>query len=660
MTSQLGYYALLLAFTLAFVQSAGPFISRWRNDPAIAALARAATLGQCLFIATAFAALSYAFAASDFSLAVVAANSHTAKPLLYKFAGVWSNHEGSMLLWVLILAGFGAFAACGGGKIPDALRSTALAVQGMISASFIVFILLTSNPFAVLPQAPSEGAGLNPILQDPGLAFHPPLLYLGYVGFSMAFSFAVAGLIENIPGAAWARWVRPFALAAWCFLTIGIALGSFWAYYTLGWGGWWFWDPVENASLMPWLTGTAFLHSAIVMERRNALASWTILLGIVTFSLSLVGTFLVRSGILSSVHSFAQDPSRGLFILALIALATGAALALWARRAPLLESGPAFAFVSRESGLAFNNVLLSAAAFTVFLGTFYPLAVDMIGSDKISVGPPYFALTFVPIGVLLVACMALGPVLNWKRDVARNAAMRLWPAALVAALVLALVMLVGRNVAPAFFLALAAWLIIGSLLVLARRLRFPQASFSTSIALARAAPPAFYGLIVAHAGVGVMVAGIAGATFWSSEKIEALHSGESMRLGALELSLDAVGDVEGPNYDAQQGRFTLRRGGAFVSTLVSERRFFAIREQTTTAAGIHTNLLENFYVALGEAGDDGAWTVRFYHHPLVPLVWIGALIMAAGGFVSLADRRLRIGAPQRRTAPALTPTEQCT
>ncbi|WP_442755932.1 heme lyase CcmF/NrfE family subunit [Methylocystis sp. JAN1] len=657
-TAQLGHYALLLAFAIALVQSITPFVFFRRYDAAIHALAGRAAVAQCVAIVAAFGALAYAFAASDFSLAVIAENSHTAKPALYKFAGIWSNHEGSMLLWVLILALFGAYAARRGDNIPGQLLAVALAIQAMISAGFLAFILLTSNPFAVLAQAPAEGAGLNPILQDPALALHPPFLYLGYVGFSMAFSFAVAGLIDGGPGAAWARWVRPFALAAWCFLTIGIALGSFWAYYTLGWGGWWFWDPVENASLMPWLTGTAFLHSAIVMERRNALAAWTILLGIATFSLSLIGAFLVRSGMLSSVHAFAQDPSRGLFILVLVAIATGAALAVWTWRAPRLEKTAPFALVSRESSLALNNVFLSAAAFTVLLGTFYPLVVEMMGADRISVGTPYFARTFVPIGAILVALMAFGPALRWKRDDVRDALARLSVAGVIAAGALVSVLFIWREIFPALFLALSAWLVGGSLVVLGRRVRLLDASFMTSISLARTTPPAFYGLIIAHAGMGLMISGITGAAYWSSEKTELLRVGQTLQLDSLALRLDLVEDIRGPNYEAQRAQFTLTRDGSLVARLSSERRYFPVRDQTTTAAGIHTRLLENFYVALGDSEESGAWTVRFYRHPLVSFVWIGAFIMALGGFVSLCDKRLRIGAPHRARRPIMIPEER--
>jgi cytochrome c-type biogenesis protein CcmF len=421
MTAQIGYFALLLALLISLLQAIAPFAPLQRRDPAIATFVDQAALGQLLFIVIAFASLTYAFVTSDFSLSVVAANSHTSKPLLYKVAGVWGNHEGSMLLWVLILAIFGAAVALFGDNIPDQLRSKTLGIHALIAVGFLAFIIITSNPFVTLAEPPANGNGLNPILQDPGLAVHPPFLYLGYVGFSMAFSFSVAALIEGRVDACWARWVRPWVLAAWCFLTIGIALGSAWAYYTLGWGGWWFWDPVENASLMPWLAGTALLHSALVVERRNALVSWTILLGILTFSLSLIGTFLVRSGVLTSVHAFAQDPARGEFILLLIFLSTGSALALYAIRAPKLKRGSPFSIVSRESGLVLNNVFLSAVAFTVFLGTFYPLVIDMIGGDKISVGPPYYNRTFVPIAAPLLLVMALGPALKWKRDDLRAA-----------------------------------------------------------------------------------------------------------------------------------------------------------------------------------------------------------------------------------------------
>lgn len=649
MTAQIGQFALSIALLIAVMQAVVPLIPSRRRDPCLAAFEDNAAIAQLVFVIIAFASLTYAFVISDFSLSVVAANSHTTKPLLYKVSGVWGNHEGSMLLWVLILAIFGAAVAVFGDNIPDRLRSRTLGVHAMVAVGFLTFIITTSNPFATLADPPVDGAGLNPILQDPGLAFHPPLLYLGYVGYSMAFSFSVAALIEGRVDACWARWVRPWVLAAWSFLTIGITLGSAWAYYTLGWGGWWFWDPVENASLMPWLAGTALLHSALVVERRNALVSWTVLLGILTFSLSLVGTFLVRSGVLTSVHAFAQDPARGVFILLLITLTTGGALTLFAVRAPKLKSTSSFSTISRESGLVINNVLLSAAAFTVFLGTFYPLAIDMIGGDKISVGPPYYSRTFVPIATPLLLLIALGPVLKWKRDDLRSALGRLSKAAIVAAIVGAAVLTAtfGRDFIAACFLTIAAWLIVGSILVLAHRVRFVAAPMATTVRLMATTPRAFYGLVLAHAGTGLVVAGIAGMSTWATEKIDLLRPERSMELSGYELHLLSIENVQGANYEAERGNFEIRRSGHFVARLHSERRFYPVRKQQTTSAGIRTNLVSNLYVALGEPDGAGSWTVRFYHHPFIPLVWIGALTMAFGGLVSLSDRRLRVGAPQR-------------
>ena len=661
MTAETGSFALIIALLIALVQSAVPLLALRRREPRIAAFVRHAAIGQFVFIALAFACLTAAFVQSDFSVQVVAANSHTLKPLLYKVSGVWGNHEGSMLLWVLILALFGAAVAAFGNNLPDRLLISVLGTHGMIGLGFLIFIVATSNPFARLVNAPAEGNGLNPILQDPGLAIHPPFLYLGYVGFSMAFSFSIAALIEGKVDASWARWVRPWVLAAWCFLTIGITLGSAWAYYTLGWGGWWFWDPVENASFMPWLAGTALLHSALVVERRNALLSWTILLGILTFSLSLIGTFLVRSGVLTSVHSFAQDPARGAFILVLILIATGGGLALFAIRAPEMKHGPLFAAVSRESGLVVNNVLLTTAAATVFLGTFYPLVVDMLGNDKISVGPPYYNMTFVPIMVPLLLVMVLGPALRWKRDELRAALGRLRPAAIAATLtaVVLLAFTFRQHVLIAFFMGLAVWLVLGSLLVLAQRTRLGSAPLATTLRLARTTPLAVYGLVLAHAGMGVTVAGITGMTAWASEKIEMLRPGQSLQLAGYDVRFRSVAEVPGPNYEAERATFDISRNGKLSTQLSSERRFYPVRRQLTTAAGIGTNLVSNVYVTLGDPDNAGAWAVRFYYHPFIPLVWIGALTMAFGGFVSLADRRLRVGAPQRAAQPApfATPAE---
>ncbi|WP_315780971.1 heme lyase CcmF/NrfE family subunit [Bradyrhizobium sp. SZCCHNPS1003] len=662
MTAEAGSFALILALIVSLVQSIVPFAALRRQSAMIAGFVRHAALTQFLFVAIAFACLTSLFVHSDFSVQVVAANSHTLKPLLYKVSGVWGNHEGSMLLWVLILSLFGAAVALFGTNLPERLQSNVLGVHGMIGLGFLAFIVSTSNPFARLVDAPLEGNGLNPILQDPGLAFHPPFLYLGYVGFSMAFSFSVAALIEGKVDASWARWVRPWVLAAWCFLTIGITLGSAWAYYTLGWGGWWFWDPVENASFMPWLAGTALLHSALVVERRSALQSWTILLGIVTFSLSLIGTFLVRSGVLTSVHAFAQDPSRGAFILALILVATGVALTLYAIRAPSLKHGALFAAVSRESGLVLNNVLLTAAVATVFLGTFYPLLVDMLGNDKISVGPPYYNLTFVPIMVPLLLAMVIGPALKWKRDLLVAALQRLRLAGGLAAFVTVAILVAtfGQRFLVAFFFGIAVWLVIGSLMVLAHRVRLGTTTpLATSLNLARTTPLAVYGLVLAHAGMGVTVAGITGMTAWASEKVQMLRPGQSLQLAGYDIKLRSIGKFPGPNYEAERGSFDITRNGKPFTQLSSERRFYPVRQQQTTAAGIRTNLIWNLYVTLGDPDDKGAWAVRCYYHPLVPLVWIGALMMACGGFISLADRRFRVGAPRRamRAVPTAVPAE---
>ncbi len=547
MIAEIGHFALILALPVALVQGLVPLLGFRRGDAAWMAVARPAAQAQLALIAIAFAALTHAFVTSDFSLAVVAQNSHSAKPLLYKITGVWGNHEGSMLLWVLILALFGGAAASFGANLPPPLRSLALAVQGLIGLGFLAFIVFTSNPFARLSPAPLDGNGLNPILQDPGLAFHPPFLYLGYVGFSMAFSFAIAALIEGRVDAAWARWVRPWTLAAWSSLTIGIALGSWWAYYELGWGGWWFWDPVENASFMPWLVGTALLHSAIVVEKRGALKSWTILLAIITFALSLIGTFLVRSGVLTSVHAFATDPERGLFILALLVIAIGGSLTLYALRAPALTPGGLFRPVSREGALLLNNLLLATAAATVFLGTLYPLLLDALGGGKISVGGPYFNATFLPIMAPLVAAMALGPLMSWKRSDLAGVMDRLKLAFLAAgaAALLAWWLGGGGGILPSLAMALAAWLFAGVLIEFAGRIRLFRVSPAESWRRARRQPRSAYGMALAHAGLAIAVAGITASSAWRVESIQYMRPGDSVT-------------VEMSPYDLGRGRITYR------------------------------------------------------------------------------------------------------
>ncbi|MFC3712512.1 heme lyase CcmF/NrfE family subunit [Sphingoaurantiacus capsulatus] len=662
MWGEIGHFALILAFVLAIVQSVVPFIGAARADPALMAFGRATAIWQALFVAIAFGCLIELFVGLEFSYAIVAQHTHSTQPLIYRFAGTWGNHEGSLLLWVLILAVFGGAVAWFGDNLRETLQARVLAVQGLIGVAFMALLLFTSNPFERLVPAALDGSELNPLLQDPGLALHPPLLYLGYVGFSVAFAFAVAALIEGRVDAAWARWVRPWVLAAWVSLTAGIALGSFWAYYELGWGGWWFWDPVENASLMPWLLGTALLHSALVLERRGALISWTILLGILTFSLSLVGTFLVRSGILTSVHAFAVDAERGVFILAMIIGFTGAALALFAWRAPTMKSGAMFGAVSREGGLTANNLFLMAATATVFLGTFYPVVVDAVNGDKISVGPPFYAITFVPIVIPLLLLVTPGPMLQWKKDRLPALWQRLrWPA--IAALALFAITVAFSGLADtlaAFGLGLGLWLVLGALLLLVRRARLGAAAGDSSLRLLRTTPLAVYGMVMAHAGLGLMTAGMSAMTAWETSKVVTMTPGATETLGDIQVTLSDVRMTQGPNYQAEQALFLVRRG-SHIFELSSERRAYPVSGQQTTEAGIHAEIRGNTYVAIGEASADGL-VVRIYNHPLVGWIWAGAILMSLGGCVSLGDRRLRVGAPSRaaRTVtppPVMAPAE---
>ncbi|MBV9586634.1 MAG: heme lyase CcmF/NrfE family subunit, partial [Alphaproteobacteria bacterium] len=601
----------------------------------------------------------YAYATSDFSLANVAANSSSLKPLLYKLTGVWSNHEGSMLLWVFILALFGAAVAAFGHNLPPALRARVLAVQAMIGVGFLVFILFTSNPFLRLYPAPAEGAGLNPILQDRGLAFHPPCLYLGYVGFSITFCFAIAALIEGRVDPAWARWVRPWTLAAWCALTTGIAMGSWWAYYTLGWGGWWFWDPVENASFMPWLVGTALLHSAIVVEKREALKTWTILLAIIAFSLSLIGTFLVRSGVLTSVHAFASDPMRGVFILLLICLYTGGALVLFAWRAPQLQGGGLFAPISREGGLLLNNLLLTTAAATVLLGTLYPLFLDVVAHQKVSVGPPFYEMTFVPIMVPLLIAMAVGPMLPWKRGDLAAALSRLKLAFVItaAAALLTLAATGARSIGAACGLALAAWLFAATLTELAERVRLfadPRGALRRALHLPRAA----WGMTLAHGGMAIVIAGITGSNAWTAERIVDARPGDQIALTSYTIAFDAVNQVSGPDYTATRADMRLLKGGRLIADMHPEKRFYPVENGSQTGVAIRTNLLADVYAVIGDPDGKGGYTLRLYWNPLVPWIWLGAAAMALGGILSLSDRRLRVGAPARRAREAAPVTVQ--
>jgi cytochrome c-type biogenesis protein CcmF len=587
-------------------------------------------------------------------------NSHSAKPLVYKLSGLWGNHEGSMLLWVLILSLFGALVALFGGNLPARLKATVLAVQASIAVAFILFILVTSNPFLRIPDPPFEGRDLNPILQDPGLAIHPPLLYLGYVGLSIAFSFAIAALIDGRIDAAWARWVRPWTLLAWMFLTLGIAMGSYWAYYTLGWGGWWFWDPVENASLMPWLAATALLHSALVMEKRDALKVWTILLAILAFSLSLIGTFLVRSGVLTSVHAFATDPTRGVFILAILVLFIGGSLALFALRAPMLKQGGLFAPVSREGALVLNNLFLVSACATVFIGTLYPLALEALTGEKISVGAPFFNATFAPLFVPLLIAVPFGPLLAWKRGDVLGVAQRLVGAAAIGVITVAVVFAMegGGPILVPFAVGLALYVIAGALLEIVERTGLLKVPVATAFARARGLPRSTWGAAFAHAGLGITLLGVIGETQWSLERIAELKPGQSISIRRYDLHFDGVSTRQGPNYRDLAAHFTVRRHGEFIGVMEPAKRSFPSRGTAVTQTALMTRGVSQLYLSLGDPNPDGSLAVRLYYKALVLLIWLGAVVMVIGGALSLSDRRLRVGAPRpARSKAALSPAE---
>lgn len=647
MIAELGHYALVLALVLAVAQATVPLLGVRSGDPALLGVAKPAALVQFAFVTLSFAALTACYVQSDFSVLNVAENSHSTMPLIYKITSVWGNHEGSMLLWVLILALFGALLALLGRNVPAALHAAVLSMQAIIAIAFYLFILLTSNPFARLAQAPVEGRDLNPLLQDIGLAIHPPLLYVGYVGFSVSFSFAAAALLTGRIDAAWARWVRPWTLIAWIFLTLGISMGSYWAYYELGWGGWWFWDPVENASLMPWLAGTALLHSALVMEKREALKVWTILLAILTFSLSLIGTFLVRSGVLTSVHSFATDPARGVFILMILVLFIGGSLTLFAWRAPMLRQGGLFAPVSREGSLVFNNLFLTTACATVFVGTLYPLALEALTGAKISVGAPFFNMTFGPLMVPLLIAVPFGPLLAWKRGDLLGVAQRLLTALAAAVLAMAVTFaLEGRPVLAPLGIGLAVFVIVGAAIDIVERIglfRLPVAiAWRRAVGLPRSA----WGTAVAHAGLGVMLLGVVGESQWNIERITAMKAGDVATVGRYEIVFDGLDQRQGSNYRELLVRFTVREGGVPIATLTPSKRAFTSREMSTTEAALMRHGVGQLYVSLGDLEPDGRVAVRAYDKPLVLLIWIGTLVMAVGGGLSLSDRRLRVGAPR--------------
>jgi cytochrome c-type biogenesis protein CcmF len=653
MIVELGHFALTLALALSIVQAAAPLAGAAYGDTRLLAMARPIAIASFLMTTISFVALATSYATSDFSVQNVWENSHSLQPMIFKITSLWGNHEGSMLLWAQILTLFGALGALFGGNLPPRLQSNVIAVQGVVGVAFLLFILWTSNPFARLDPAPVEGQDLNPILQDFGLAVHPPLLYLGYVGYSICFAFAVAALIEGRLDAAWARWVRPWALAAWIFLTLGIAMGSYWAYYELGWGGFWFWDPVENASFMPWLAGTALLHSAIVMEKREALKVWTVLLAIIAFSFSLLGTFLVRSGVLTSVHAFATDPARGVFILAILVIFIGGSLALFALRAQTLNAGGLFHPISREGALVLNNVLLVTAAATVFTGTLYPLFIEALDGSKISVGAPFFNLTFGALAVPLLIAVPFGPALSWKRGDLYAASQRLFAAlALALAAGGAVLLFVDRN---ALFAAigtlLAAWLVFGALSDIALRAGVSKGA-ATALARLRGLPRSVYGTMLGHAGLGLTVLGIAMTSALQQERILAMQPGDSVDIAGYHLDFKTYEPVRGPNFTEDRAIFALSDGaGRPLGEVFAGKRIYQARRMPTTESGIRTFWFSQLYVSLGDPQSNGGIAVRVWWKPFVTLIWIGGLVMALGGVTSLSDRRLRVGAPARRKTP---------
>jgi cytochrome c-type biogenesis protein CcmF len=654
---EIGHFALVLALLVATVQGTVPLIGAAAHSRALMDLARPAALLQLGLVALSFAVFMHAHIVSDFSVRNVFENSSLSKPMLYKVTGAWGSHEGSMMLWVFMLALFGGLVALFGRSLPASLRARTLAIQGLLGFGTLLFIIATSNPFERLFPVPADGRDLNPLLQDPGLAFHPPFLYFGYVGFSITYSFAIAALIEGRVGAAWARWVRPWALTAWCGLTIGVAMGSWWAYYVLGWGGWWAWDPVENASFMPWLLGTALLHSAAVVEKRETLQRWTLLLAIMTFGMSLIGTFLVRSGVLTSVHSFALDPARGVFILVLVGIVIGGGLILYALRAPGLEAGNPFAPVSREGALVLNNLLLAAGMATVFLGTFYPLFAEVWSGVKLSVGPQYFDATFVPIVVPGLVAMVIGPVLAWRHGNLRAALRRLSPAFAGALLAPLAVFMFNRTASPAALagVALAAWAMLGVLADLADRSGLGKLPPGTVWRRLRHLPRGTWGYAIAHFGVGVLIAGVTVSIAWRSERIEMLRAGDNLQIAGRTLHFVGVTEGNVENYHFQRAEIVVDRPGSAPFTVHPERRWYPIAGSMTTNTSISTNGFGDLYLALGDPDGKGGWVLRAYYNPLVPWVWFGAVLAALGGLVSLSDRRLRMRLPRSRTAPAIAP-----
>jgi cytochrome c-type biogenesis protein CcmF len=652
MIPEIGQLALILALLLALLQGVLPLIGAQRGNVGWMAIARPSAQGQFAFVAIAFACLAWSFLKNDFSVLNVATNSNSQLPMAYRFAATWGSHEGSLLLWVLMLAGWTFAVSVFSRYLPLAMVSRVLGVMGLISVGFLLFMLLTSNPFDRLMPAAMDGRDLNPLLQDPGMVMHPPMLYMGYVGFSVAFAFAVAALAGGRLDATWARWSRPWTTAAWCFLTIGIMIGSWWAYYELGWGGWWFWDPVENASFMPWLVGTALIHSLAVTEKRGAFRSWTVLLAILAFSLSLLGTFLVRSGVLTSVHAFATDPKRGVFILGFLAVVIGGSLALFALRAPKVGGGGKFDVLSRESILLANNVLLVVAAGSVLLGTLYPLFLDALGLGKLSVGPPYFEAVFVPIMTPLVFLIGVGPIARWKQATLPDLWVRLrW--ALAVGVVTALV-------APFFFgswqplvsfgLLLAMWVIATSVVQVRERIRNIRGGLWERLF---GQPRAFWGMTIAHAGVAVFIVGVTLVKGYETERDVRMEVGGTETVAGYSFRFEAVHEIRGPNYSAARGTFEVSKDGRRLTTLYPEKRVYNAQKMPMTEAAIRSGVTGDLYVSLAEPVGDNAWAVRVYLKPFVTWIWGGCVLMALGGFLAIADRRYRTKTARASTATAV-------
>ena len=648
MIPEIGQLALALALCLALAQASLGLAGAARGNGVWMSAVRPAAQGQFVFVAIAFGCLTYSFVANDFTVAYVASNSNSALPVAYRVTGVWGGHEGSILLWTLILGVWTLGVTFFSRHLPDDMVARVLGVMGIVSTGFLLFTLFTSNPFLRIFPAPADGRDLNPLLQDPGMVIHPPMLYMGYVGFSIAFSFAIAALMSGRLDAAWARWSRPWTTAAWAFLTVGIALGSGWAYYELGWGGWWFWDPVENASFMPWLVGTALIHSLAVTEKRGAFRSWTVLLAIVAFALSLLGTFLVRSGVLTSVHAFAVDPTRGIFILALFALFIGGALVLYAWRTSRIGLGGDFKLVSRESMLLANNVFFAAAAGTVLLGTIFPLAMDALNLGKYSVGPPYFELVFVPVMAPALFLMGIGPLARWKKASLPDLATRLrwaFAASLAAGLVLPFAM--GRwSGLAALGLLLAAWVAASGIVQLYEKIR-NAANGTSAWARLRSAPRATYGMLLAHFGVAVFVVGVTLVKGYDSERDVRMEPGDIVELGGYTFRLDGVRDVQGPNYVAARAEIQVSKNGRAFTTLYPEKRIYTVQNMPMTEAAIDTGFTRDLYVSLGDAVSATAWVVKVQHKPFIDWIWGGCLLMALGGALAASDRRYRVAAKRQ-------------